>query len=129
MSGMRKKQIIEKERLLFTNKALAALILPLIVEQFLAVLVGMADSVMVASVGGAAVSGVSLVDNIMVLFTNLFAALATGYSRTVSRAEKRKTCVPRGNTACMVHYDPGSGDHGGYILREMVCPACGIRAD
>ena len=53
MSGMRKKQIIGKERLLFTNKALAALILPLIVEQFLAVLVGMADSVMVASVGEA----------------------------------------------------------------------------
>lgn len=75
---MRKKQIIEKERILFTNRALAALILPLIVEQFLAVLVGMADSVMVASVGEAAVSGVSLVDNIMVLFTNLFAALATG---------------------------------------------------
>ena len=75
---MRKNQIIEKERFLFTNRALAALILPLIVEQFLAVLVGMADSVMVASVGEAAVSGVSLVDNIMVLFTNLFAALATG---------------------------------------------------
>ena len=75
---MGKKQIIEKERLIFTNRALAALILPLIVEQFLAVLVGMADSVMVASVGEAAVSGVSLVDNIMVLFTNLFAALATG---------------------------------------------------
>ena len=75
---MGKKRIIEKERLLFDNKALAALILPLIVEQFLAVLVGMADSVMVASVGQAAVSGVSLVDNIMVLFTNLFAALATG---------------------------------------------------
>ena len=75
---MGKKRIIEKERLLFDNKALAALILPLIVEQFLAVLVGMADSVMVASVGEAAVSGVSLVDNIMVLFTNLFAALATG---------------------------------------------------
>ena len=40
MSSMRKKQIIEKERLLFTNRARAALILPLIVEQFLAVLVG-----------------------------------------------------------------------------------------
>lgn len=75
---MGKKQRIAEDRLLFTNKALAALILPLIVEQFLAVLVGMADSVMVASVGEAAVSGVSLVDNIMVLFTNLFAALATG---------------------------------------------------
>ena len=78
MSGMRDKMVIGRERLLFTNKALAALILPLIVEQFLAVLVGMADSVMVASVGEAAVSGVSLVDNIMILFTNLFAALATG---------------------------------------------------
>ena len=75
---MRDKMVIGRERLLFTNKALAALILPLIVEQFLAVLVGMADSVMVASVGEAAVSGVSLVDNIMIMFTNLFAALATG---------------------------------------------------
>ena len=75
---MGKKETIEKERLLFDNKALRALILPLIIEQLLAVLVGMADSIMVASVGEAAVSGVSLVDNIMVLFINLFAALATG---------------------------------------------------
>ena len=37
MSGMRDKMVIGRERLLFTNKALAALILPLIVEQFLAV--------------------------------------------------------------------------------------------
>lgn len=73
-----KKYRIEKSRLLFDNRALAALILPLIVEQLLSVLVGMADSIMVASVGEAAVSGVSLVDNIMVLFINLFAALATG---------------------------------------------------
>ena len=75
---MGKKETIEKERLLFDNKALRALILPLIIEQLLAVLVGMAESIMVASVGEAAVSGVSLVDNIMVLFINLFAALATG---------------------------------------------------
>ena len=75
---MGKKETIEKERLLFDNKALRALILPLIMDQLLAVLVGMADSIMVASVGEAAVSGVSLVDNIMVLFINLFAALATG---------------------------------------------------
>ena len=75
---MGKKETIEKERLLFDNKALRVLILPLIIEQLLAVLVGMADSIMVASVGEAAVSGVSLVDNIMVLFINLFAALATG---------------------------------------------------
>jgi putative MATE family efflux protein len=67
-----------KNELLFDNKALATLIFPLIIEQFLAVLVGMADSIMIASVGEAAVSGVSLVDTVMVLFINLFAALATG---------------------------------------------------
>lgn len=63
---------------LFSNKALAGLIVPLIIEQFLSILVGMADSVMIANVGEAAVSGVSLVDQIMILMINVFAALATG---------------------------------------------------
>lgn len=69
---------IDRSGYLFSNKALANLIVPLIIEQMLAVLVGMADSVMIANVGEAAVSGVSLVDNIMVLLINIFAALATG---------------------------------------------------
>lgn len=68
----------ERRLYLFDDKALAVLIVPLIIEQFLAVLVGMADSVMIATVGEAAVSGVSLVDNIMVLFINAFSALAAG---------------------------------------------------
>ena len=41
---------------MFTRKDLAKLLLPLIVEQLLAVLVGMADVVMVAAVGETAVS-------------------------------------------------------------------------
>lgn len=68
----------ERRGYLFDNRMLVSLIIPLIVEQFLAVLVGMADSIMIASVGEAAVSGVSLVDNIMILFINVFSALATG---------------------------------------------------
>lgn len=63
---------------LFDNRALTVLIIPLIIEQFLAVFVGMADSIMIASVGEAAVSGVSLVDQVMVLIMNIFSALATG---------------------------------------------------
>lgn len=69
---------VDRSGYLFDNRSLVTLIMPLIVEQLLAVLVGMADSIMIASVGEAAVSGVSLVDQIMVLLINIFAALATG---------------------------------------------------
>ena len=62
----------------FTNKALVALIIPLVIEQFLNVAVGLADSLMVASVGEAAVSAVSLVDSINVLLVFALNALATG---------------------------------------------------
>lgn len=75
---MKTKQKVDRSHYLFSNKALVSLIVPLIIEQLLAVLVGMADSVMIANVGEAAVSGVSLVDNIMVLLINIFGALATG---------------------------------------------------
>lgn len=63
---------------IFTRQALFRLIWPLMIEQTLAITVGLADSMMVASVGEAAVSGVSLVDMISVLLINIFAALATG---------------------------------------------------
>lgn len=72
------KQKIDRSHYLFSNRDLVALIIPLLVEQFLSILVGMADSIMIASVGEAAVSGVSLVDNVVVLLLNGFAALATG---------------------------------------------------
>lgn len=52
--------------------------LPIVIEQFLEYLVGLADSIMVAHVGESAVSGVSLVDFIMALLISLFAALSTG---------------------------------------------------
>ncbi|MGL6293039.1 MATE family efflux transporter, partial [Eubacterium aggregans] len=69
---------LDKSKLLFTRKALIALILPLMMEQFLTVLVGMADSIMIASVVEAAVSGVSLVDNVFILILQVLTALATG---------------------------------------------------
>lgn len=75
---MNKLTKIDRSGYLFDNRSLVALIIPLVIEQLLAVLVGMADSIMIASVGEAAVSGVSLVDQVMVLLINIFAALATG---------------------------------------------------
>ena len=64
--------------MLFTNKDIRKLIIPLIIEQFLTVLVGMADTIMVSQVGEAAISAVSLVDTVNVLLINVFAALANG---------------------------------------------------
>ena len=63
---------------MFSRQFLFRLILPLIAEQFLAVTIGMADTMMVASVGEAAVSAVSIVDGISFLIIQLFAAFATG---------------------------------------------------
>ncbi len=63
---------------MFSNKSLRNLILPLIVEQFLAVTIGIANTAMVSSCGEAAVSGVSLVDSINILLINLFSSIATG---------------------------------------------------
>lgn len=63
---------------MFTRQQLVHLILPLVVEQFLAVTIGLSDTIMVANVGEAAVSGTSIVDAINVLLIQIFSALATG---------------------------------------------------
>lgn len=64
----------------YSNRGLFRLFLPIMVEQGLEYTVGLAASVMVARVGEAAVSGVSLVDFVMALIISIFAALATGGS-------------------------------------------------
>ena len=63
---------------LFSRQALTALLLPLIAEQALSVTIGLADTLMVSSVGEAAVSGVSLVDSFNTLMIQIMSALATG---------------------------------------------------
>ena len=72
------KTQIEKNNLLFDNKALAALLFPLIIEQLLNSFMGMADTMMVSNVGSAAISAVSLVDSVNMLVIQVFSALATG---------------------------------------------------
>ncbi len=79
-----------KNTYLFSNRDLHKLIIPIIIEQFLAIFVGLADSVMVASVGEAAVSAVSLIDTIMILLINAFSALATGGAIVAGQALGKK---------------------------------------
>lgn len=80
----------------FSNADLRKLIIPLVIDQFLQAFVGLADSIMVASVGEAAVSGVSLIDTIMVLILNIFTALATGGAVIAGQFLGKK----RGEMAC-----------------------------
>lgn len=74
-SGGKEVSVTEK---LFSRKELLKLIFPLMVELALTLLVGMIDSVMVSSVGEAAVSGVSLIDTVFQLLIYIFAAFGTG---------------------------------------------------
>ena len=86
----------DRSNYLFSNRALVTLIIPLIIEQFLNVLVGMADTIMVSNVGEAAVSGVSLVDSVMLLLINVFQALATGGAvvagQYLGRQREKRAC-------------------------------------
>lgn len=63
---------------MFSSKELKKLIFPLIAECFLSISLGIVDSIMIASVGEAEMSGVSLVDMINTLIINFFTGLATG---------------------------------------------------
>jgi len=90
--------------MLFSKEDLKRLIVPLMLEQFLAITVGMADTMMVSSVGEAAMSGVSLVDAINVLLINLFSALATGGAVLTSQYLGRKELKNAGLAARQLLY-------------------------
>ena len=70
---------------MFSNKQLKDMILPLLMEQFLLMLVGLADTMVVSYAGEVAVSGVSLVNSFNTIFINLFTALASGGAVVVSQ--------------------------------------------
>ena len=91
--------------MLFSNKDLRKLIIPLIIEQILAITVGMVDTVMVSMAGEAAISGVSLVDMSVNLMINIFAALATGGAVIVSQylgKQKKETACEAANQLLLI---------------------------
>lgn len=86
----------KKRERLFSNEDLRRLIVPLVIDQVLVRTVGMVDTMMISSVGEAAISGVSLVDMINMLINAVFAAIATGgaviASQYLGHRERDKAC-------------------------------------
>lgn len=70
---------------MFTNKDLRNLIIPLFIEQFLLMFVGIADTFVVSFSGEADVSGVSLVTSFNTVLIFLFTALSSGGAVIISQ--------------------------------------------
>ncbi len=63
---------------IFSNRALVSLAVPIVIDALLAIVAGIADSAMVSSAGEAAVSAISLVDSLNIMFILMFNAMTTG---------------------------------------------------
>ena len=90
---------MDQQTVLFSNKSLKAMIIPLFLEQLLIMLVGMADTLVVSYAGEAAVSGVSLVNQFNTIFIYLFTALASGGAVVISQYIGRKKNDDAGESA------------------------------
>ena len=93
---------VRKINIEFSDRDLRRLIVPLVIEQLLAITVGLFDSVMVSHVGEAAISAVSLVDTVNVLLVNAFAALATGGAVIAGQYLGRREAVKAGHSGAQL---------------------------
>ena len=74
-----KSKIEVAQQHMFSNKMIASILIPVILEQLLNSVMGTADTMMVNNIGSAAISAVSLVDSINIpCDTGIFSALAAG---------------------------------------------------
>lgn len=81
----------QKKKHLFTNRQLAALLIPLALDQLLNSFMGTVDTLIVSNIGSAAISAVSLVDAINILVVEAFLALAAGGTVVCSQYLETKT--------------------------------------
>ena len=78
-------QPLEEGRKAFSNAMLKAMIVPLVVEQLLQMVVGLADTMMVSYAGETVVAGVGLDTMIYTIFIYLFTAISAGGSVVVAQ--------------------------------------------
>ena len=80
----------QKKPMLFSNRDLVRLAIPLILQQILSVTIGAIDTVMVAAAGETVVSGVSLISTLDTMLVLIFSSMVTGGSVVVSQLLGRK---------------------------------------
>ena len=95
---------IQKREPLFTNRALVGLTVPIILDSLLTIVAGMVDSAMVSSAGEAAVSAVSLVDSLNLLFVTIFAAISIGGSVVTAQYVGSRNYKGAGTSANQLFY-------------------------
>lgn len=88
----------------FDKKSLRALLVPLVIEQVLTGLMGVADTLMVSNVGEAAISGVALVDAVNLLIVYFLSALAAGGTIVCAQYIGREDPEKAGNAAHQVMF-------------------------
>ncbi len=93
---------VRKINIEFSDQDLRRLSVPLVIEQLLAITVGLFDSVMVSQVGEAAISAVSLVDTVNVLMVNAFSALATGGAVIAGQYLGRREAAKAGHSGAQL---------------------------
>jgi len=79
------KNDIPAKQKIFSGRDLRKMLVPLFIEQFLVMLVGIVDTMMISYAGDSAVSGVSLVNQYNTIFIYIFTALAAGGAVVVSQ--------------------------------------------
>ena len=84
------KQQLDESRKRFSNNDLRKMIVPLVIEQLLLMVVGLADTMMVSHAGEATVSGVSLDTMIYTIFILIFSSLGAGGGVIVAQYIGRK---------------------------------------
>lgn len=97
---MKKQKVRMRTPHMFDNAALRKILIPVAIEQFLASMMGTADTMMVSNVGSAAISAASLVDSLNILVIQAFAALSAGGSiicaHYIGGKNKRRQIVRQG---------------------------------
>ena len=84
-SWIEPRPVLPQARQSFPNTALKAMIIPLLIEQVLQMVVGLADTMMVSYAGEAVVAGVGLDTMVYTIFIYLFTAVSSGGAVVVSQ--------------------------------------------